>query len=191
MAYSVPAQANDPVETLTRALEARITVYRNPNGRVVHVRHCRASPQGCRARVAQLARWIVEVSQAHEVDPWVLAAMAVRESGLNPFAIGRAGERGVVQLHPQGSHSRGITFVRSEGYRRRCARQPGACQREILDAGAQHLSQWVRRCGSLEAALGGYNRGACGATDYTVRVLRERDRLLRLAGVPTAPLAGG
>src|SRR5690348_2167826 len=89
MAYSVPAvcEADDPVETLTQALEARITVYRNPNGRVVHVRHCRASPQGCRARVAQLARWIVEVSTEREVDPWVLAAMAVRESGLNPFAV--------------------------------------------------------------------------------------------------------
>jgi hypothetical protein len=186
MAYSVPAVADDSVETLRRALEERITVYRNPNGRVVHVRHCRAAPQGCRARVAQLATWIWEVSQANQIDPWVLAAMAVRESGLNPFAIGRAGERGVVQIHPQGGHARGVNFIRSEGYRRRCARSPGACQREILEVGARHLRDWLRRCGTLEDGLGGYNRGVCGATDYTVRVLRERDRLLRLSGRPAA-----
>lgn len=185
--FTSPARADDTLEAVTRALEARITVYRNPNGRITYVRHCRSAREGCRRRVEQFAQWIVEAARAHDVDPWLLAAMAVRESGLNPFAVGRAGERGVVQIHPQGDHARGLGFVRSESYRRRCERQAGACQREILDAGARHLSAWLRRCGTLEAGLGGYNRGVCGATGYVVRVLRERDRLLRLAGLPTPP----
>src|SRR5688572_25687954 len=154
MAYSVaiPAAADELTNTITRALDARLTLYRTPSGRTMYVRHCRSAPGGCHARVAQLAGWIVEVSREHQVDPWLLAAMAVRESGLNPFAVGRAGGRGIVQIHPPGTAARGqrrASFLRSEGYRQRCAREPGACQREILEAGARHLAEWLRRCGSV------------------------------------------
>ena len=178
----------DSIEmTLARALEARVTVWRSPGGRVVYVSHCRGVPRGCRARVAAFARWIAEVSRERELDPFVLAAMAVRESGLDPFARGPAGELGIIQLHPRGIGGR-VRFIRSEGYRRWCRHQAGACQREVLETGADHLAQAIVQCGSLEAGLGAYNSGACHETAYTRRVLRERSRLLELAKAST-PLA--
>jgi membrane-bound lytic murein transglycosylase MltF len=146
----------------------------------VYVRHCRSAREGCASRVATFARLIGDASRRHTIDPFLLAAVAVRESGMNPLAAGAAGERGIVQLHPRGPGA-GIRFVRSEGYRRHCERQPGVCQEEVLQAGAQLLSRSIDRCGTVREALGAYNRGSCGETDYSRRVMNERQRLLRLA----------
>jgi hypothetical protein len=148
--------------------------------RVVYVHHCRAANGGCRQRVSTFARLIGDASERHGLDPFLLAAVAIRESGMDPSAAGGAGERGIVQLHPRGAGAR-IRYVTSEAYRRRCARRPDVCQDEVLDAGARLLSSTIARCGSVRDGLGAYNRGECGETDYARRVMRERQRLLRLA----------
>lgn len=181
--------SSDPVAiSLTRALEARLTVWQTPDGDRVHVSHCRSEPQGCRTRVEVFARWIAEVARSHGLDAFVLAAMAVRESGLNPFARGSAGEYGLIQLHPRGI-GRNVRFVQNESFRTWCRNRPGACQREVLEIGARHLAQAVESCGSLNAALGAYNSGVCGETRYTRLVLEERGILLELAKTDALPPA--
>ncbi|MEM9070941.1 MAG: transglycosylase SLT domain-containing protein [Myxococcota bacterium] len=164
---------------LARALDARLTVWQAGERRV-YVRHCRNARVDCRARVVALSRLISESAHRHQVDPFLVAAMALRESGLNPFAEGSVGERGIVQLHPRGVGSR-VRFVRSEGYRRRCERRPDACQAEVIEAGASHVASAMERCGSVPEALGAYNTGVCQETGYSRRVLEERENLLRLA----------
>lgn len=166
------------VSALSRALIRRMTVWRSGT-HVAYVRHCRAARGGCARRTATFARLIGEAASRHDIDPFLLAAVAVRESGMDPTAAGAAGERGIVQLHPRGSGS-SVRFVQSEGYRRRCARRADACQAEVLEAGARLLSNSIRRCGGVREGLGAYNRGACGETRYAVRVMNERQRLLRL-----------
>lgn len=180
-AQEIPREiATDPATTaLARALDRRLTVWR-AGSRVVYVHHCRHARGGCASRVATFARLIGEASRRHTIDPFLLAAVAVRESGMNPLAAGAAGERGIVQLHPRGPGA-GIRFVRSEAYRRYCERQPDVCQDEVLEAGAQLISRSIDRCGTVREALGAYNRGACGVTDYSRRVMDERQNLLRLA----------
>lgn len=168
------------IESLTRALLARMTIWRTSNGDSVHVAHCRGAADGCDARVRLFARWMVEIAREFDLDPFVLAAVAFRESGLDPFAQGTAGEMGIVQLHPRGVGSR-VQFVSSERYRGQCHDRAGACQREVLQAGAQHLSEAVNRCGDLNAGLGAYNTGECGETAYSRRVLRERRTLVQYA----------
>ena len=167
--------------SLARALEARLRVW-SREGRPVYVRHCRQTRTqgGCRARLISFARIIDSAAHRHGVDPFLLAAMALRESGLNPFAEGAAGERGIVQLHPRGIGYH-VPFVRSKAYRRRCERRSDACQEEVVDSGAAHLASAVQRCGSVAAGLGAYNTGVCQTTGYTRRVLEERQRLLQLA----------
>lgn len=171
---------SERVIALARALDARLTVWKRPDGNVIHVSHCRRSKQGCRARLVTFARWIVEVSEEHGIDPFLLGAMAMRESGLDPFAAGAAGERGLVQLHPRGVGA-GVRFVKSEAYRRYCSHKPGACQREVLEAGARLISKSIEHCGAVESGLGMYNSGACGENAYARRVLAEREKLLELA----------
>lgn len=167
------------VIALERALDRRMTVWRTDR-RVVYVRHCRTARGGCPSRVNAFARMIGAASEEHTIDPFLLAAVAVRESGMNPLAAGAIGERGIVQLHPRGVGAR-IRFVQSESYRRHCARQPGVCQDEVLEAGARLLARTIDRCGTVRDALGAYNRGECGETDYSTRVMNERQHLLRLA----------
>lgn len=181
------APADASVTALARALDRRMTVWRTDR-RVVYVRHCRSASGGCRERIATFARLIGDASERHGLDPFLLAAVAVRESGMDPTAAGAAGERGIVQLHPRGTGAR-VRYVRSEAYRRYCARRPDACQDEVLDAGARLLARSIDRCGGVRAGLGAYNRGECGETDYARRVMSERQRLLRLAKSDGAPLA--
>jgi membrane-bound lytic murein transglycosylase MltF len=131
---------------------------------------------------------IGDASLHQEIDPFLLAAVAVRESGMNPLAAGAAGERGIVQLHPRVTGAR-VLFVRSESYRHYCEHQPGVCQDEVLEAGARLLARSIDHCGSVRDALGAYNRGECGETDYSRRVMSERQHLLRLAKADDASLA--
>lgn len=178
--------ADPSITALERALERRMTVWRTDR-RVVYVSHCRTAREGCLNRLTNFAHLIGSASREHDIDPFLLAAVAVRESGMNPLAAGAAGERGIVQLHPRGPGAR-VRFVQSEAYRRRCERQPGFCQDEVLQAGASLLSRSINSCGGVREALGAYNRGECGTTDYSRRVMRERQTLLRLAKSESAPL---
>ncbi len=174
-----PRVADPTVEALSLALDRRMTVWRSGD-RVVYVAHCRSARGGCAQRAATFATLIGEAARRHAIDPFLLAAVAIRESGMDPTAAGAAGERGIVQLHPRGSGS-SVRYVQSEGYRRRCMRRADACQDEVLDAGARLLSNSIIRCGGVREGLGAYNRGACGPTQYATRVMNERQRLLRLA----------
>jgi hypothetical protein len=167
---------------LARAIDARLIVRESRSGEPIHVQHCRVVEGGCRARVAKLARLITESSNRAGVDPFLTAAIAMRESGLNPLAVSPVGARGVVQLNPK-YRGKTVPFVYNESYREQCSRRPGACQREVLDAGLG-LYQWaVSRCGGdVEKGLAWYNSGRCDKRNgYASSVLRERRRLLRLA----------
>lgn len=163
---------------LADALDARMTL---PNGRH-HVVHCRTAPGGCSARVGRFARMFVDSGARHRLDPYLLAAIAVRESGLDPSAVSHVGAAGILQLHPRGVGAR-VPFVRSERVRRRCLDQPGACQAPVVDVGAEHLAGWLEACEDLEAALGGYVSGRCdGSPNYSRRVLQEAKRLREARG---------
>ena len=167
---------------LARAIDARLIVRENREGKPIHVQHCRVVEGGCRARIAALSRLITETSNRAGVDPFLTAAIAMRESGLNPLAVSPVGARGVVQLNPK-YRGKTVPFVYNETYRNQCSRRPGACQREVLEAGLG-LYQWaVERCGgNVEKGLAWYNSGRCDKKNgYASSVLKERKRLLKLA----------
>lgn len=182
-------------DVLAEALRKVVSVS-TPRG-PLPVRHCREAPLStsapipaavasgrghlnawhrCDQRLKEFARYFIRGAKIHGVDPYILAAMARVESGLNPFATGAIGEGGIAQLHPRGIGRRS-RFVSDEQYRRSCMRETGACQGEVVELQAEHLRAWMDRCGSLDAALGGYNRGRCGETAYTRNVHRVKARL--------------
>lgn len=167
---------------LARAIDARLIVRESRSGKPIHVQHCRESEGGCRARIATLARLITEASNRANVDPFLTAAIAMRESGLNPLAVSPVGARGVVQLNPR-YRGKTVPFVYNERYREQCSMRPGACQREVLDAGLGLYKWAVSRCGGdVEKGLAWYNSGRCDKRNgYASSVLSERRRLLKLA----------
>lgn len=192
-AYTALVKAElDPTPLLQQALRFRVTVHTNKKtGHITAASHCRHASGGCDKRLLEFAHYLKEAGEAHNIDPWLLAAMAFRESGLNPFAIGGVGELGILQLNPKNARSRGVRFVRDQWYRKRCQREPGACQREVVDRAAQLLATSIEQCGgNVEQALGMYNTGRCGGNeDYARRVLSEVEKLKGAVGLPIDQLA--
>jgi hypothetical protein len=178
--------ASGDVELLHTAMLSRIAVSMNRRtGRTIPAFHCRHAAEGCEQRLGQFARYLVSAGVTHGIDPWLLAAMAFKESGFNPFAMGSVGELGILQINPGRRDAREVRFIRDQWYRNRCRKEPGACQQEIVNHAAQVLARSVELCkGDLEAALGAYNSGRCnGNKRYTKRVLTEVDELRRAAGL--------
>lgn len=169
---------------LARALDARLTLRYTRSGEKVYIQSCRTSPTGCPSRIAAFAQIITDSSNEHGVDPFLTAGIAMRESRFNPMAVGPVGERGIIQLHPQ-YRGKTVPFVYDDEYRASCSEQPGACQREVVDAGLALLNWAVKHCGgSILKGLGWYNSGRCSDGFYARAVLRERRKLLRIAKQP-------
>jgi hypothetical protein len=180
-----PDHDDDAIALLQSAMRSRIVIGYNQSGRGVLAYHCRHAKEGCERRLSQFAHYLVDASQAHGIDPWLMAAMALKESGLNPFAKGPAGELGILQIHPKRRDALHVRFIRDEWYRLRCRREPGACQREIVDHAARVLARSVEMCGGdIKGALGLYNTGRCGGSRaYAKRILLERGEMLRAVGL--------
>jgi len=156
------------------------------SGRPIPAYHCRHAPGGCDQRLSAFAQYLLDAAERFEVDPWLMAAMALKESGLNPYALGSLGERGILQINPGRRDAREVRFIQDEWYRKRCRKQPGACQREVVEHAAGVLARSLERCPDLVDALGAYNTGRCGGSvDYAERVLIERGELRRAAGLET------
>lgn len=163
-------------DALVRALDEQLTVWKRPDGSRIHIAHCRSAKGGCRARIEALAELLVDAGRKHAVDPFLLAAMAIRESGLHPEAVGIRGSGGILQLHPHGVGA-DVRIVRDARYRRQCRTKPAACQGPVIDIGAKHLAEWIEHCGELRTALGGYNSGKCQINNYPRKVLTVREKL--------------
>jgi hypothetical protein len=192
MALSLPmmprmARAEmDPTPLLQQALRFRVTIHTNRRtGYMVAAAHCRRASEGCDRRLFEFAHYLRDAGERNGIDPWLLAAMAFRESGLNPFAVGGVGELGILQLHPRSPTSKNIRFVKDGWYRLRCKREAGACQREVVDRAAEVLARAVVLCGGdMDRALSAYNTGRCGGnTSYAKRVRREVEWLKGAVGL--------
>jgi hypothetical protein len=176
---------DEAVGLLQSAMRSRIAIGYNRMGNPVLAYHCRKAKEGCDRRLSEFAHYLVDAGQAYGIDPWLMAAMALKESGLNPFAKGRVGELGILQIHPKRRDARQVRFIRDEWYRLTCRREPGACQREVVRHAAHVLARSLERCGGdLKGALGLYNTGRCGGNRaYAKRVLLERGKMLEAAGL--------
>ena len=179
--HVVQASSHSASAPLFRAFVRRLTVWTRPDGRVVLTRHCREMPVDCRSRLRVFAAMMHDVAKRHQLDPFLLGALAFHESGLNPGAVGPLGTAGLIQLHPRGV-GRGERFVHDEAFRNACLGRIDACQEPLLERGAAHIAASITTCGNLRKALGRFGTGRC--TDrgrYIGRVLAERERLRSLA----------
>lgn len=149
---------------LERALLARMS----------GARHCREAPGGCEARVRRIAVAVAHEANRAGVDPWLVIAVILTESGGNSDAIGRShGELGLMQLHPEGRWARAALAActqRDYGARERCR---GV---HLLRQGVALLARCVSRYG-LEPGLAAYHSGRRDSERglaYARRILRLR-----------------
>jgi hypothetical protein len=176
---------DDVVSLLQSAMRSRVALGHDRKGNTVLVHHCSHAAEGCERRLAEFARYLVDAGQAYGIDPWLMAAMAFKESGLNPFAQGAKGELGILQIHPKRRDARQVRFIRDGWYRMRCHKEAGACQREVVRHAAHVLARSIELCGGdVKNALGLYNTGRCGGNHgYAKSVLFELGQLRRVVGL--------
>jgi Transglycosylase SLT domain len=177
---------------LHQAMKSRVTVHKNRrSGRTIPAVHCRRAVEGCEQRLNQFAGYLVDAGTRNGIDPWLLAAMAFRESGMNPFAVGDVGELGILQLHPKNPRVKSVRFVSDAWYRERCRKQVGACQREVVDRAAEILARSIAKCnGDVNLALGLYNTGKCGGNSrYALKIMAVRNALRGSVGLAPDTLA--
>lgn len=165
------ARAQEPSSSLlTRAIVSHFELaWTRADGSHPFVAHCRRAHGGCAARARRMAEHFERAGARHDVDPWLLAAIALQESGGNPDAVGTRGEWSLMQLLPGSAHERVV--------RRLCDENPSECTAITIDGAARLVRSAIDRCGSEGAALGMYNRGVCGETDYSIAVLARRARM--------------
>ena len=112
---------------------------------------------------------IVAAAARHKLDPRVLAAIISVETEWNPLAVGRHGERGLMQILP----STGAFLAKEAGL----TEYNLADSATNLSLGALYVSQLLQEYGVLETALAVYNGGPDAAETastnlYARKVLR-------------------
>ena len=185
-AFGQQAPPDPLVAAIAEAMATEVAV--GPRG--APVAHCRnAGPAldtsdpwaRCRRRLRAFAGMFVDVGARHSIDPWLLAAIARKESAFSPFARGASHrEGGIMQLHPGNRRNRAVPFLRSEAYAHSCRDVVGACQLEVVERAAAILVAARARCRDEREAVNAYNLGArCDRTwRYAAQVYAIRARMM-------------
>lgn len=112
----------------------------------------RMDPQGVRYHGAVLPKtkydaYIDKVARENGLDPTLIKAVALVESGFNPKAVSNKGARGIMQFMPSTAAQYGVTDLH-DPY-------------QSLKAGAEHLRDLLDEFdGDLSLALAAYNAGS-------------------------------
>lgn len=117
-----------------------------------------------KARAHEYATIIVEETQAvvPAIDPYLVVAIAFKESSFRQQVRGQKGEVGLMQIMPRGTLTRSIT------------KQSLTDARANIRVGVGHLHYWQEECGveDMDVWLSAYNAGKCKRTKYAKRVKR-------------------
>jgi soluble lytic murein transglycosylase-like protein len=90
---------------------------------------------------------IVRVSREHNVDPALVKAIIMAESGYNPQAVSKVGAGGLMQLMPQTADSLGVQDIFDP--------------EENVSGGVKYLKQLLNEFGGeIKLALAAYNAGS-------------------------------
>lgn len=168
-------------ENLYKAMLSTV-VLRKQKNKIVYYKFCREYGDNklCEMHIREYASQIMKYSLEFNLDPWLMAAIALHESNYNAFLKGSKGEMGLFQLHPYSPWGKKSFFVKNKTYRNDCKAVRGHCQVEVVGIAAELLRSLLDTSGSLEKALTSYNTGHFLPIrdSYVYSVLTKRKILL-------------
>ncbi|HEY0745097.1 MAG TPA: lytic transglycosylase domain-containing protein [Steroidobacteraceae bacterium] len=116
------------------------------------------------ARSSQYEHMIRGAALAATIQPALVSAVIVVESGFNPRAVSKKGAVGLMQLRPETARRYGVTDIYDP--------------EQNVRAGARYLSDLIARFGSnLELALAAYNAGEEAVEHYGRHIPPFRETL--------------
>ena len=90
---------------------------------------------------------IIQASRRHQVDPALVYAIIMAESGYNPKAVSKRGARGLMQLMPETAEALGV--------------EDSFNPEQNIDGGVRHFKWLVNKFdGNIKLALAAYNAGS-------------------------------
>lgn len=103
---------------------------------------------------ALLAELIMQKSEQHGLDPFLVLGMIQAESGFNSRAVSSKGARGLMQLRPN------TATLMDPNLDFAVENVSLISDNEInISLGTRYMAKMIRRFGNLESALEAYNRG--------------------------------
>jgi soluble lytic murein transglycosylase-like protein len=96
---------------------------------------------------------IIQTSSRHQVDPAIVKAIIMAESGYNPRAISKAGAKGLMQLMPKTAQDLGV--------------EDSFNPQQNISGGVRYFKQLMNRFnGDFKLALAAYNAGSTTVRRY-------------------------
>jgi hypothetical protein len=127
-------------------------------------------------RARELASVLFDAAESHHIDPFMLTALAFRESSFDQSAVSAAASFGLLQVNARGWGRVALS---------RCLVSPEDCLRSQVQAGAEALAHYARKCGPDARAVAAYRHGHCVAPrDIDHQVIATRNALHAKWGKP-------
>jgi hypothetical protein len=96
---------------------------------------------------------IVKTAYRYKVEPAIIKAIIMAESGFNPKAVSKVGARGLMQLMPRTARSLGVENIFKPAHN--------------IDAGVRYFKYLLDKYdGEIELALAAYNAGSYNVRKY-------------------------
>lgn len=97
--------------------------------------------------------YIFQAASRYQLEPSLIMAVIMAESGYNPKAVSAKGAKGLMQLMPETAKSLGVEDIFNP--------------EENVNGGAKYLKQLIKRYdGDIELALAAYNAGSSNVRRY-------------------------
>lgn len=97
--------------------------------------------------------FIIQTASHHQIDPALIKAIIMAESGYNPKAISKRGAKGLMQLMPGTAQALGVEDIFNP--------------HQNITGGVQYFKQMVNRFnGDVKLALAAYNAGSRNVRNY-------------------------
>lgn len=142
-------------------INALVAAILTMQGTIAHTPTCRHT-----RRAEAVAPLLEAAAERHALDPLVLAAVMVRESSARMHVVGARGEKGYMQIKPDGMAKLKCPDLNLDD------------PKENVECGARLLVMARERCGGdVRNWIGTYNGRRCGPSAYADRVLVLVDRV--------------